>query len=49
MVSTETSDMDAELNVPQEYITDIINLVMGQLRPRKATPQDSTNDGLDKL
>jgi hypothetical protein len=41
--------MDAELNVPQEYITDIINLVMGQLRPRKATPQDSTNDGLDKL
>lgn len=49
MVSTESSDMDAELNVPQEYITDIINLVMGQLRPRKATPQDSTNDGLDKL
>jgi hypothetical protein len=49
MVSTETSDMDAELNVPQEYITDIINLVMAQLRPRKATPQDSTNDGLDKL
>jgi hypothetical protein len=49
MVSTENSDMDAELNVPQEYVTDIINLVMGQLRPRKATPQDSTNDGLDKL
>lgn len=49
MVSTETSDLDAELNVPQEYITDIINLVMGQLRPRKASPQDSTNDGLDKL
>jgi len=49
MVSTETSDLDAELNVPQEYITDIINLVMGQLRPRKGTPQDSTNDGLDKL
>lgn len=49
MVSTENSDLDAELNVPQEYITDIINLVMGQLRPRKVTPQDSTNDGLDKL
>lgn len=49
MVSTETADLDSELNVPQEYITDIINLVMGQLRPRKATPQDSTNDGLDKL
>jgi hypothetical protein len=49
MVSTENSDMDAELNVPQEYITDIVNLVMNQLRPRKAAPQDSTNDGLDKL
>ena len=49
MVSTETTNLDDELNVPQEYITDIINLVMGQLRPRKATPQDSTNDGLDKI
>lgn len=49
MVSTETADLDSELNVPQEYITDIINLVMNQLRPRKATPQDSTNDGLDKI
>jgi hypothetical protein len=49
MVSTETSDLDAEINVPQEYITDIINLVMNQLRTRKATPQDSTNDGLDKV
>ena len=49
MVSTETADLDAEINVPQEYITDIINLVMNQLRTRKATPQDSTNDGLDKV
>ena len=49
MVSTETSDLDAEINVPQEYITDIINLVMNQLRTRKASPQDSTNDGLDKV
>lgn len=49
MVSTETADLDSELNVPQEYITDIINLVMNQLRPRKGAPQDSTNDGLDKL
>lgn len=48
MVSTETSDLDAEVNVPQEYITDIINLVMNQLRTRKGSPQDSTNDGLDK-
>jgi len=49
MVSTETADLDSELNVPQEYITDIINLVMNQLRPRKGAPQDSTNDGLDKI
>lgn len=49
MVSTETADLDAEINVPQEYITDIINLVMNQLRTRKASPQDSTNDGLDKV
>lgn len=49
MVSTETADLDAEINVPQEYITDIINLVMNQLRTRKGTPQDSTNDGLDKV
>ena len=48
MVSTETADLDAEINVPQEYITDIINLVMNQLRTRKGSPQDSTNDGLDK-
>ena len=48
MVSTETADLDAEINVPQEYITDIINLVMNQLRTRKNSPQDSTNDGLDK-
>ena len=49
MVSTETANLDDELNVPQEYITDIINLVMNQLRPRKGAPQDSTNDGLDKI
>lgn len=49
MVSTETTDLDAEINVPQEYITDIINLVMNQLRTRKGSPQDSTNDGLDKV
>ena len=49
MVSTETADLDAEINVPQEYITDIINLVMNQLRTRKGTPQDTTNDGLDKV
>ena len=48
MVSTETSDLDAEINVPQEYITDIINMVINQLKIRKGTPEDSVNDGVDK-
>lgn len=48
MVSTENSDMTAEINVPQEYITDIINLVLNQLKIRKGTPEDSVNDGVDK-
>lgn len=48
MVSTETSDMDAEVNVPQEYITDIINMVLSQLKIRKGTPEDTVNDGVDK-
>lgn len=48
MVSTETSDLDAEINVPQEYITDIINMVINQLKIRKGTPEDNVNDGVDK-
>lgn len=48
MVSTENSDMDAEINVPQEYITDIINMVINQLKIRKGTPEDNVNDGVDK-
>lgn len=48
MVSTENSDLDAEINVPQEYVTDIINLVLNQLKIRKGTPEDNTNDGVDK-
>ena len=48
MVSTEGSDLDAEMNVPQEYITDMINLVLNQLKIRKATPEDIVNDGVDK-
>ena len=48
MVSTENADMDTEVNVPQEYITDIINMVVNQLKIRKGTPEDSVNDGVDK-
>jgi hypothetical protein len=48
MVSTETTDMDAELNVPQEYISDIIDLVINKLKIRKSIPEDNVNDGVDK-
>jgi len=49
MISTENSDLTAELNVPGEYISDIINWIMQQLRMRKGIPEDTTNDGLDKV
>jgi hypothetical protein len=48
MVSTETSDMDAEINVPQEYMSDIVDLVLNKLKIRKGTPEDNVNDGVDK-
>ena len=48
MVSSENSDMDSELNVPQEYISDIIDLILNKLKIRKGTPEDSVNDGVDK-
>ena len=49
MVSHENSDLNAELNVPGEYIADIITWVMGQLNIRKQMPADSIKDGLDKI
>ena len=48
MVSTETTDLDAEINVPQEYVSDIIDLVLNKLKIRKGTPEDNVNDGVDK-
>jgi hypothetical protein len=47
MVSTENSDLSAELNIPGEYISDMINWIMNQLRVRKQMPEDTTNDGVD--
>lgn len=48
MVSSENTDLNAELNVPAEYITDMVNWIMNQLKIRKQMPEDTTNDGLDK-
>lgn len=47
MVSTENTDLSAELNLPQEYISDMIKWIMGQLSTRKQMPEDTTSDGLD--
>jgi hypothetical protein len=47
MISAENSDMTSELNVPSEYISDMINWIMNQLRMRKQMPEDTTNDGVD--
>jgi hypothetical protein len=47
MISAENSDMTAELNVPGEYISDMINWIMEQLKVRKQMPEDTTNDGID--
>jgi hypothetical protein len=48
MVSAENSDLTGELNVPAEYISDMINWILNQLKVRKGMPEDTTNDGLDK-
>ena len=40
--------MTTELNVPIEYISDMINWILNQLKVRKGMPEDTTNDGLDK-
>jgi hypothetical protein len=48
MVSSESSDLSAELTIPGEYISDMINWIMNQLKIRKQMPEDTTNDGLDR-
>jgi len=48
MVSAENTDLTSEVNVPIEYISDMINWILNQLKVRKGMPEDTTNDGLDK-
>jgi hypothetical protein len=48
MVSAESTDLTAEVNVPGEHISEMINWILTQLRVRKGMPEDTTNDGLDK-
>lgn len=48
MVSVESTDLAADVNVPGEYISEMINWILNQLKVRKGMPEDTTNDGLDK-
>jgi len=48
MVSAENTDLTADVNVPGEHISDMINWILNQLKVRKGMPEDTTNDGLDK-
>lgn len=47
MISVENTDLDAELNVPPEYIPDMFSWIMGQLNARRQMIGDSVKDGLD--
>lgn len=49
MISTENTNLDAELNVPQEYIPDMFAWIITQLNARRQMMGDALNDGLDKL
>lgn len=48
MISTENTDLDSELNVPQEYIPDMLAWIMTQLSARKQMAGDAIKDGIDK-
>jgi hypothetical protein len=34
--------------IPEDYIASSMDWIMGQLRIKKQTPQDLSNDGVDK-
>jgi hypothetical protein len=48
MISNENSDLNAELNVPAEYIPSMINWIMTQLNIRKQMSGDLIREGVDK-
>lgn len=47
MISQENTDLNAELNVPGEYIPDMINWIMSQLNIRKQMSEDSIRTGTE--
>lgn len=48
MISNENSDLTAELNVPAEYIPNMINWILSQLNVRKQMSGDLIREGVDK-
>lgn len=48
MISNENSDLTAELNVPAEYIPNMINWIISQLNIRKQMSGDLIREGVDK-
>jgi hypothetical protein len=44
----DMSDLDSELNIPMDYFPVMAAYVQQQVGLQKNTPQDVTNDGLDK-
>ena len=49
MVTVESSDLDSQLTIPAEYVSEMISWIMNQLNNRKSIQEDTTNDGLDKI
>jgi hypothetical protein len=49
MVTAESNDLDSQLTVPVEYVSEMVSWIMNQLGTRKNIQEDTTNDGLDKI
>ena len=43
-----SSDLDSVINLPDDYIADVINYVVKFLMTERSQPLDVTNDGVDK-
>ena len=43
-----SSDLDSVLNIPNDYVADVIGYVVKLLMTERNQPIDTTNDGLDK-
>lgn len=43
-----SSDLDSVLNIPDDYVADVIGYVVKLLMTERSQPIDTTNDGLDK-